>query len=140
MNTQGHYTRYADGFIVEYHERWYESKSRVGLLVPSYDVLIKGIDVNTLAKLSCVKPGTVRSWLYNGRVKSWKEGSRKWVDVTDVIRFLKVNRFSYNYDNFIGEIEQMYRSIRSDIFGNVGCGVNSLDKSDSLGKSEGEKK
>lgn len=134
MNTQGHYTRYADGFIIEYHERWYESKLVTGLLVPSYDVLIKGIDVNTLAKLTCVKPGTVRSWLYNGRVKSWKEGSRKWIDVADVIRFLKVNRFSYNYDNFISVIEDMYRLIRSDIFGNIGCGISSLDE------REGEKK
>lgn len=134
MNTQGHYTRYMNGFIIEYHERWYESKSVTGLLIPSYDVLIKGIDVNTLAKLTSVKQGAVRSWLYNGKIKSWKEGSRKWIDVTDAIRFLKGNRFSYNYDNFISVIEDMYRSIRSDIFGNVGCGVNSLDK------SEGEKK
>lgn len=119
LENNDRYIRKIRGYLVEYYVRWVTSSWSENLIVPTFSIYIRGMSVAEVSDVLMTSRANVESWIQNGRVDSWKEGNRRWVDVSSLMIFLKRNKYSYDYYGFIDHLGVALRSIRNDMNGGI---------------------
>lgn len=119
LENNDRYIRKIRGYLIEYYVRWVASTWSENLIVPTFSVYIRGMSVAEVSDVLMTSRGNVESWIQSERVDSWKEGNRRWVDVSSLMSFLKRNKYSYDYYGFIDHLGVALRSIRNDISGGI---------------------